>query len=132
MSAISDARTELHEVLKTITLATWRVHRTAPAQLTAPCVFIDDWSIVPSASLIAVVFPIVAVVDGAQHRQIEELDELGAAVWTAASKIGTPRSSTPVSLDVGGPSLRAHQMSVEIVMTASTLCPPVLTTSSRS
>ena len=132
MTAVAEARTSLHDALQGVTPETWRVHRTAPAQITAPCVFVDSPTIgTATPGLINVTFPIVAVVDGAQHRQLEQLDELLVAMWDAASKIGIPRSSTPAALDVGGPSLRAQTITVEIVMAAVTFCLPQLSETVR-
>ena len=127
MTTIADARTELHEALLEVTPASWRVHRTSPAQITAPCVFLDSPSILTNTpGLVYITFPVVMIVDGAQHRQLEQLDELLAAVWTAASKVGAPTTSNPVALDVGGPSLRAQVLNVELVVTAVTMCPPTM------
>jgi hypothetical protein len=131
--AVAEGRTTLHEALQGVTPATWRIHRTAPAQITAPCVYLDAPSIRTDApGLVALTFPVVMIVDGAQHRQLEQLDELLASVWTAASKVGVPTSSNPVALDVGGPTLRAQVLTVELVIAAVTMCPPSLVTTARS
>jgi hypothetical protein len=132
MTAVAEARTALHEALEGVTPATWRVHRTAPAQITAPCVFIDAPSIgTAGAGLVVVRFPIVAIVDGAQHRQLEQLDELLVAMWDMASRVGVPTSSSPAQLDVGGPTLRAQTLTVEITVAAVTFCAPQLSETVR-
>ena len=129
-TAIADARTELHDALLDVTPATWRVHRTAPAQITAPCVFLDSPAILTNTpGLVTLTFPVVMVVDGAIYAQLEQLDDLLSAVWTAASKVGMPTTSNPVALDVGGPTLRAQVLNVELVVAAVTMCPPTLVTS---
>ena len=128
-TAIAEARTALHEALQGVTPSTWRIHRTAPAQITAPVVFIDSPTIASTTpGLVTVSFPVVMVVDGTVRAQLEQLDDLLAAVWTAASKAGSPTSSNPVALDVGGPSLRAQVLTVEITVAAVTMCPPSLVT----
>ena len=127
MTGVADARTELYEALQSVTPATWRVFRTAPAQVVAPSTFIDSPSILTNTpGIVTVSFPVVMVVDGAQHRQLEQLDELLAAVWTEASKVGNPTTSNPVALDVGGPTLRAQVLTIEIDMAAVAMCPPSL------
>ena len=132
-TAVAQARTDLHEALHDVTPSTWRIHRTAPTQPAAPVVFIDSPTIsTQSSGLVAVSFPVVMVVDGTIRAQLEQLDDLLAAVWTAAAKVGRPTSTSPAALDVGGPSLRAQVLTVEIVIAAVTLCPPSLTTSARS
>lgn len=133
MSAVADARTKLHGALDTSVLPGWRVHRTSPAQLVAPCVYLDavelgiDTSI--GAGLVVCTFPVVAVHDGTVRPQVEALDDLLAAVWTAAIEAGgDPQASRPLSLDVGGPTLRAHVLRVEMLVTAISLCSPSLVT----
>ena len=128
-TAVAQARTDLHTVLKGVTPSSWRVHRTSPAQITAPSIFIDSPSILTNTpGLVSVTFPVVMIVDGTVTAQLEQLDDLLSAVWTSASKVGSPTTSNPVALDVGGPSLRAQVLSVEIVMAASTMCAPSLVT----
>lgn len=130
--AVAEARRALHQALEAVTPATWRIHRTAPAQISAPCVFIDSPSIgTAGAGLVVVRFPVVAIVDGAQHRQLEQLDELLVRMWDASSRVGVPTSSSPASLDVGGPSLRAQTLTVEITLAAVTFCTPNLTATAR-
>lgn len=132
MSSVADARTKLYDAL-VAELAPGRVHRTAPSQLVAPCVFLDavelgvDTSI--GAGLVVCTFPVVCVWDGTVRPQVEALDDLLAAVWTAAVEAGgDPQTSRPLALDVGGPSLRAHVLRVEMLVTAITLCAPSLVT----
>lgn len=126
-TAVAQARTDLHAVLKSVTPQTWRVHRTDPVQIAAPMVFIDNPTISTSQpGLVAVTFPVVMVVDGTITAQVEQLDDLLSAVWSAASKVGAPTNAGPAALDVGGPSLRAQVLSVTIDMAAVTLCPPNL------
>ncbi len=127
-SEISRKRTELYEAVQTAVAATpWRVHRTAPATIAAPSIWIDSVELAvdqaTSASFVEATFPIYIVVDGAVRRQIEELDDLVATVWTAAATVGDPETSRPQALDVGGPSLRAQVMNVSVLILAVSLCP---------
>ena len=139
MSAIADARTKLYDALvdafpsTSARMAPWRVHRTSPSQLVAPAVFLDavelgfDTGI--GAGLVVCTFPVVCVWDGTVRPQVEALDDTLAAMWTAAVDAGgDPQSSRPLSLDVGGPSLRAHVLRVEMLVAAITLCAPSLVT----
>ena len=139
MSAIADARTTLYDALVAglEALPAWRVHRVSPTQLVAPCVYLDaveigiDTSI--GAGLVVCTFPVVMVHDGTMRPQIEGLDDLLAAVWTAAARAGgDPQASRPLSLDVGGPSLRAHVLRVEMFVTAIAMCAPSLVTAGGS
>jgi hypothetical protein len=138
MSAVADARTKLYDALVAGSgLAGWRVHRVSPSQLVAPCVYLDavelgiDTSI--GAGLIVCTFPVVVVHDGQVRPQVEALDDTLAAVWTAAVEAGgDPSASRPLSLDVGGPSLRAHVLRVGMLVTAIALCAPSLVTAGGS
>lgn len=132
---IADERTKLYDALVAgVAAPSWRVHRTSPSQLVAPCVYLDavelsiDTSI--GAGLVLCTFPVVLVWDGAQGPQIDGLDTLLGEVWTAAVHAGgDPQTSRPLALDVGGPSLRAHVLRVEMFVQALTMCAPSLVTS---
>jgi hypothetical protein len=128
---VSRARTKLYDALTSAALAPWRVHRVTPAQIVAPCVYLDSVELGPSsvegAAILVASFPIVLVADGLERRQVEELDDILAHVWTAVVAAGgDPGTSRPVSLDVGGPNLRAHVVPAGMLVTAFTLCAPTL------
>lgn len=131
-TAISAARTKLHDALSADAgLAPWRVHRVTPTQIAAPCVYLDSVELsldsVPGAAIVAAIFPVIIVVDGTVRPQIERLDDVLAHVWTAAVEAGgDPQSSRPVALDVGGPTLRAHALRVEMPVLALSMCAPSL------
>ena len=126
-TAIAQARSDLHEALQGVTPSTWRIHRTSPANIAAPTVFIDSPTINSTQpGLVSVTFPVVMIVDGAVYAQVEQLDDLLSAVWSAASRVGSPTTSNPVALDVGGPSLRAQVLNVVVVLAAVTMCPPTM------
>ena len=76
---------------------------------------------------ITISFPVVAIYDGADHRQAEALDDLGAAlsdaIWRAK---GRPVRSFSSSIDVGGPSLRAVEYQADFTVQGVTLCIPLL------
>jgi hypothetical protein len=133
MTEISAARTRLYDALVAGGgLNGWRVHHTTPPSIVAPTIYLDSvelgYESLESGQFINATFPVVVVADGADHRQIEQLDDLIAYVWDAASTVGDPTESRPISLDVGGPTLRAQQMRVGMFITARTLCPPSLAT----
>jgi hypothetical protein len=130
---ISRKRSELYLAVAAALVDTpWRVHRTSPAQIAAPCVWLDSVELSldreTSAAFVVAAFPIYIVVDGTVRRQIEELDDLVAKVWTAAASVGEPQASRPTALDVGGPSLRAQALEVDVVIQAVSLCPLDLVT----
>jgi hypothetical protein len=124
MSAIADARTALHDALALgLVDQPWRVHRTSPDQIAAPSVWIDSVSLVADGPFVVATFPVYVVADGAVRRQVEALDDLLARLWTVSESVGLPQSARPQPLDVGGSSLRAHAMDVQIPLDARTLCP---------
>jgi hypothetical protein len=125
---ISRARTRLYDALVLGAGApAWRVHRTSPAQIAAPSIWLESVELsidtTQGASFVLATFPVLIVVDGTVRRQIEELDDVLARAWTAASSVGEPTTARPQALDVGGPSLRAQVMNVDVLIQARTLCP---------
>jgi hypothetical protein len=136
-TAVSVARTALYEALRgSAALASWRVHRTTPRQIAAPCIYLDSVEMstdtVNGATFVECMFPIILVHDGAVRAQVEALDDMLAHVWTAAMTVGDPTDSRPVNLDVGGPTLRSHLVRVGVLVQAITLCPPTLVTPATS
>ena len=132
MSAISDARRRLYEAAKTaVPAAPWRVFETSPAQANAPTVWIDSVELgLDTPGIVVATFPIYVVVDGTVRSQIVALDELVAALWTAAVASGAePTSCRPVALDVGGINLRCNVMRVDVLLAAQSFCEPLALTS---
>jgi hypothetical protein len=129
---VSAARTTLFESLKATFKATpWRVHRVTPSTIVSPTVYIDSvemgWTFESNARFVRATFPIVAVADGTDQRQVEQLDDMLALVWDSAILAGgEPDSSVPQAIDVGGPNLRAQVLRASMTITASTLCPAAL------
>jgi hypothetical protein len=124
-SAVSHARDDVFRAL-TGALAghPWRVRRTSGVMPAAPSIFIDSPTVVVTQpSIVSVSFPVVIVVDGAVDAQVEALDDLVARVWSALDRVGTVVDSRPAVVDVGGPSLRAQIVNVELAVAATTLCP---------
>ena len=126
-SKISEARTGLYEALTAAIAAVWRVHRTPPVNPAAPCVWIGPYVQNLTGPTITISFPVVAIYDGADHRQVDALDDLGAtlsdAIWRAK---GRPVRSLSTSIDVGGPSLRAIEYQADFTVQGVTLCTPLL------
>jgi hypothetical protein len=126
-SKISQARTTLYEALTAAIAATWRVHRTPPVNPSAPCVWVGPYVQNLNGPAIQISFPVVAIYDGADHRQVEALDDLGAAlsdaIWRAH---GRPVRSFSTSVDVGGPSLRSVEYQADFTVQGTTLCLPAL------
>ena len=127
---ISAARTKLYNALVPIAArmpGAWRVHRVIPAQIAAPTIWIESVELATQSTsgfpMLTATFPVYVVVDGTVAKQIEQLDDLIAMVWQSASTVGDPDDARPTSLDVGGPSLRAHALRIGIPIGAPTLCP---------
>lgn len=129
-TGIAVARTALFDALQTAAAGSpWRVHRVPDVAPAAPVMFIDSPTLsVSNGSIVTISFPVVIITDGSVTAQIEALDDLLAAAWTAASTVGNVTDSRPAVLDVGGPSLRAQIINVDMDTTAKTLCPPTLLT----
>lgn len=132
---VSAARSSLWDVLRNALDPTpWRAHKYPPAQVVAPCIFIgttpdlaQDVRGTPGATFTIATFPITAVFDGADERQVAGLDDMQCLVWDAVLAVGAnPRSATPGRLNVGGPTLRSVVIDAEFVLLATTLCIPLL------
>lgn len=140
MSRLADARAALHAALvhvvddpvNGLTLSPERIHQWPAAQPVAPCVWIEQPSGVlaefgrQSSVLINVVtYPVAVVFDGADRAQVAGLDELVARVWDQAwAASGKPVRFRPGPVNVGGPSLRATYVDVEMTVRAVTFCDP--------
>ena len=127
-SRIGMARAQLHEALgAAMPAAPWRVHLYPPSNVTAPCVYIGAYSSDAVEPRIIIGFPVVIVADGVDRKQVEQLDDIGAAVSDAILRAGgIPRRTTPTRLDVDTPTLRASETVAEFTLATLTLCLPVL------
>jgi hypothetical protein len=127
MSKISDARTALYEALQGVTVSPWRVHRVPPANPAPPCIWIGPYEQSLDGPAIRISFPVVAVYDGADRRQVEALDDLGASISDAIWKAkGRPIRSFSSTIDVAGRSLRAVEYQSDFTVQGVTLCTPLL------
>ena len=133
MSLIADARATLHASLVAgcgPLIGADHVHRYVPLQLVTPCVWIAAPSLArvqqgsPGALLTVAAFGVYCSCDGVPPAQAGLLDELVAAVWDASSapRLMEALRSNPQPVDVGGATLRAQLVDVEITLTARTLC----------
>ncbi len=126
-SKIADWRTGLYTALQAVVVAPWRIHRVPPANPTPPCVWIGTYAQSLDGPVIRVSFPVIAVYDGVDRRQVEALDDLGAAVsdaiWQAK---GRPIRSFPTTADIGGQTLRAVEYQADFSAQGVTLCTPLL------
>jgi hypothetical protein len=141
MSRLSDARATLHAALKPVVedpinglaLSVERVHQWPAPQPNAPCVWIEQPSGVlteagrqSSVLINTVTFPVAVVFDGSDRAQVAGLDELVARVWDQAwAAGGRPVRFRPGPVNVGGPSLRATYVDVEMTVRSITFCDPV-------
>lgn len=128
MTALDDARTRLFAALA-MALPDGRAQQWTPSQVNAPVVWIDSAQInLQSAgarsTVVVATFPVYCVVDGGVQQQLEALDAITAIVWDASSRGtgGAPVRAATQPLDVGGPSLRAVVVDVDIPIAARTLC----------
>lgn len=137
MSVLSDARAVLHaelvhvvdEPVNGLQLTAGRVHQWPAPQPNAPCLWIEQClgDLVETGRLGTVLvedvtFPVAVVYDGADRAQVAGLDELVARVWDAAWRAGRPTGWRPGPINVGGPSLRATYLDVDMRVGAVTLC----------
>lgn len=127
-SKISQQRTKLHGALQAaLAEMPWRVHRTPPVNPAAPCVWIGPSVQQLDNVVIRISFPVVAVYDGADTRQVDGLDDLGAVISDSIFRAGgRPSRSLPGRLDVGGPTLRAVEYQADFTANGTTLCLPLL------
>lgn len=127
-SKVSDARTRLYDALTAALVdMPWRAHLYPPVQLSAPCVYIGPVEQRTEPPLILLRFPVVAVFDGADRRQVEQADDTSALISDAVfAARGVPLESRAIRLDVGGPTLRAVEYQAELAVQSMTLCPPLL------
>ena len=128
---LASARQALYAALVPA-LPAGRVSQFPPSQLVSPAVYIDT----PAGSIqsegrgqfLVATFPVVVVADGAPVPQAASVDDLIALVWDFASAAGTPSGWFSYPLDVGGASLRAATVSVDVPLIGRTLCDPPLNT----
>jgi hypothetical protein len=113
-------------------LAPGRVSLHPPGQLVSPAIYIDT----PGGTIategrgqfLVATFPVVCVADGAPGPQAASVDELIALVWDLSREVGTASGWFSYPLDVGGPSLRAATVNVDVPLVGRTLCDPPLNT----
>lgn len=115
----------------------WRFHKYAPAQPVAPAIWIGSpevstRSIGITGSLGTIItFPVTAVVNGDDSKQMQMLDELVSRIWDAAyANRSQPVDSRPTVIDVGGAAaaprggaqLRGQIVRIERIVITQTLC----------
>lgn len=127
-SKISRLRTGLHGALQAaLAESPWRVHRTPPVNPVAPCIWIGPYVQTLDGVTIRISFPVVAIYDGADNRQVEGLDDLGALMSDAIFRAhGLPVRSLPGRIDLAGPSLRSLEYQADFTAQGTTLCLPLL------
>jgi hypothetical protein len=130
MTATTELRAKLYASLAlSPLLPDGRVHRHSPATLAAPTVYVGDVTQFPRTDdgfrETLFQFEVVAVVDGADVAQRDALDVYADAIVDAAVAAGFALAARrAMTLDVGGPTLRAVAVFVEHPYAAPTLCPP--------
>ena len=126
---LASARQQLYTALVPA-LPAGRVTSHPPGQLVSPAVYIDT----PTGAIqtegrgqfLVATFPVICVADGAPKPQALSVDDLIAAVWDASRDAGTPSGWFSYPLDVGGVSLRAATVNVDVPLIGRTLCDPPL------
>jgi hypothetical protein len=122
--ALGAARTALHATLAPL-LPAGRVHQYPPAQLVAPCAWIDQpsWSIVDGLTVAE--YPIHLVADGNPTEQCRLLDGMADAAWTLMVGPYVPVDCQPGSVDPGGGTeLHEYVITVQVCVDAVSFCPP--------
>lgn len=127
MDKLTTARQALFDALASV-LEDGRVSLYPPAQVVSPCVWIETsrggLTQSGNSTLLLASFPVVMVVDGDVKPQSLNLDALIARVHDRARTVGNVNGWSARPIDVGGPTLRAAEMTVDIIITARTLCDP--------
>jgi hypothetical protein len=123
MTASSAARGTLWSALDGTALFGRHAHIYRPRQPATPTVWIDDVE-TSRGDEVTIILPVFVVVDGDDQAQAAALDTWGDAVEDAAYIAGYRSAGrAPTILDVGGPSLRAVVVRVEVDHVGPTLCP---------
>ena len=127
-SRIGMARSQLHEALTAaMSDMPWRVHMYPPTPIAAPGVYIGAYESDAVEPRMVIRFPVVVVTDGADRKQVEQLDELGASVSDAIFRAGgIPRRTVATRIDAVTPTLRASETTAEFTLATMTLFLPVL------
>jgi hypothetical protein len=127
VDALTDQRQRLFTALQPM-LPSGRVWAYPPAQLVAPCVFIEtsagSLTSAGNGTLLLASFPVVVVSDGDTKPSSLGLDELIANAYDLSRTVGSPTGWQARPLDAGGLTLRAATLTVEMPIAARTLCNP--------
>lgn len=137
VNRLESERTDLLARLQAVLGEPWRVHKYAPSQPVAPCAWIGSPELVRATvgtsdtpSTVAT-FPVTAVVNGDETKQMEMLDEMVSRIWDASwTRTARPVDSRPTVVDVGGAAasprggaqLRGQIVRIETQMLVATLC----------
>lgn len=135
MDRLSTARTALFAALTPVVPG--RVAPYPPARkahIVLPYVWIDQPRLaVPNfgtnTRMTVATFPVYVGYDGDVRAQVAGLDELVAQVWDACMGVAgaSPTSGEATTVDVGGTSLRATIVRVDVTVGAYSLCLPTVT-----
>lgn len=103
-----------------------RVHEFRPRVPAFPAVWLGDVRTYLNGDQETVVtIDVITCVDGDDTAQLRALltyaDAIHDAIWSA---FGRPVGREPITLDVGGPNLRAVTVTAEFLIPSPTLCPP--------
>lgn len=133
MNRLASARTELFDVLTTVLPGRVAPVPSAGKPYVAPYVWIDQprlqrATIGTATRVVVATFPIWVAYDGAVKAQVVGLDDLVSSVWDACMNVpaATPLDAEPTTVDIGGGTLRATVVSVDVVLGALTLCLPAM------
>lgn len=133
--ALARARRALYTALVPL-LDEGRVQPYDDAFPTTPCIAIGSPRLGtrsvgnPAATVTTATFPVIIRVDGSKLAQLQRLDELVIAVWSAGGSLGgrlnRPISSVPSSSDVAGTgtsTTRTQTVDIEIGVDPISWCP---------
>lgn len=134
MSRLDDARLDITNVIITSSTGLPATHVTAypPSQLVAPAAYVDMPRVYNGELGTMADWPIVIVADGDDWAQMARLDSAVAILWDSfnATDGWECADASPVPKDVGGPSLRAYQLTLTTFLTLDVLCPSLSTLTS--
>jgi hypothetical protein len=122
--AVDVARANLHTVLEPL-LPDGRVHLYPPAQMVAPCAWIDQPSWTIEDGLTVAEFPVHLVADGNPTEQCRLLDGMATAAWTLMTGPYIPLDCTPGVVNSGAlEELHQYTITVQVCVDAVSFCPP--------
>lgn len=130
--AITASRTDLFDAIKGCVPA-GRAHKFVPKQIATPCLWLERPRLLTrtegrATTVIVTTWGIMLAADGEDVGQQSALDGLLAEVWDAAEAATNahPIAAYAQPIDIGGPTVTAMRIDVDMTISARSLCGPNL------